>query len=144
MANEIILDLRRSARQVHRVRAGRHRYDEGCPGRGMTRDKLKRQLKAVTATKHFVEKEARKGRDLHNWDVVICPLCREFNPNLFRFTCEGCPCAVFTTGVNFGCAAFIKSNICPDESARAADVPIEYILSLLIDLEDCYKRMVRK
>jgi len=90
--------------------------------------KMTPQLKAIIKTRKFVEEEVKEGRKTHRWNSDSCPLCDTFIPSI---SCRGCPmkrlgnCVCFVYKHGFFSQAF----------------PIEYTLSFLIDLEDCYKRM---
>lgn len=98
--------------------------------------KYKKQLEAVIATREFVEEKAKQN-DYHSWYSGNCPLCKVFDTNPSN-SCNGCPFSQWALGDYGGCVDFTAMYF-----EDVNKTPIEYILSFLIDLEDCYRRMER-
>lgn len=93
---------------------------------------MTKQLKAIIETREFVEREVKGGHIYHSWFLGTCALCKEF----WERDCKDCPFHKLTN-VRCGCQG-LTYELKFDGPSRT---PIEYVLSFLIDLEDCYKRM---
>ena len=91
---------------------------------------MTKQLKAIIETRENVEQEARDGKEFHRWNIINCPLCIAF-PNVW---CIGCPMKEKDLT---GCVDFFQDL----GFENIIIIPIEYILSFLIDLESCYRDM---
>ena len=93
---------------------------------------MNKTLKAIIATRKQVEAEAREGKKCHNWSPDKCPLCEEF--------ADSCSRCIFNIENSKGdCVHFFRYFM--NVTLCVYSTPIEYILSFLIDLEDCYQRI---
>ena len=89
---------------------------------------MSKQLSAIIATRKQVEQEAREGKRYHHWNRHECPLCTMLNG------CYECPMKSLDS----------CSELAMTFKFIEPDIPIEYILSFLIDLESCWRDMEGK
>lgn len=103
---------------------------------------IDRQIEAVRETIEVVRREWEEGRLEHCWSFSVCPLCNEFKDSKERYSADcgqECPFKKFADEDTYGCAKFFRAYI--TKFYHVGDVPISYVWSLLIDLEDALVRM---